>query len=148
MSGLFAVPGLGKGLAWLGGHPLLGSPLVRGLTSQFKAVQNFTNTIAKSSIKTENVIEGFARPDSAEDIKSFYQAMGSYTSDALKSHYYNENGLTSSLQTVNAVKNLTQTFTEQKNISWEEFGQRVRQVIITGEQDVSANINNASKRLN
>lgn len=147
MSGLFAVPGLGKGLAWLGGHPLLGSPLVRGLTSQFKAVQNFTNTIAKSSIKTENVIEGFARPDSAEDIKSFYQAMGSYTSDALKSHYYNENGLTSSLQTVNAVKNLTQTFTEQKNISWEEFGQRVRQVIITGEQDVSANINNAAKDL-
>lgn len=147
MSGLFAVPGLGKGLAWLGGHPLLGSPLVRGLTSQFKAVQNFTNTIAKSSIKTENVIEGIARPDSAEDIKSFYQAMGSYTSDALRSHYYNENGLTSSVQTVNAIKNLTQTFTEQKNISWEEFGQRVRQVIITGEQDVSANINNAAKDL-
>jgi hypothetical protein len=147
MSGAFAVPGLGKGLAWLGGHPLLGSPLVRGLTSQFKAVQNFTNTIAKSSIRTQDVIEGIARPDSAEDIRSFYQAMGSYTSEALKSHYYNENGLTSSIQTVNAVKNLTQTFTEGKNVSWEEFGQRVRQVIITGESDVSANINNAAKDL-
>jgi len=147
MSGLFAVPGLGKGLAKLGGMPLLGSPLIRGLTSPFKAVRDFTNSIAKSSIKTEDVIEGIARPDSAEDIRSFYQAFASYTSDALKSHYYAENGLTSSFQTINSIKNLTQTFTEQKNVSWEEFGQRVRQVIITGEQDVSANVNNAAKDL-
>jgi len=147
MSGAFAVPGLGKGLAWLGGHPLVGSPLVRGLTSPFKAVRDFTNTIAKSSIRTTDVIEGIARPDSAEDIKSFYQAMGTYFSSVYKDHYYAENGLTSSIQTVNAVKNLTQTFTEGKNISWEEFGQRTRQVIIEGGTDVSPNINNAAKDL-
>lgn len=147
MTGAFAIPGLGKGLAWLGGHPLLGSPLVRGLSSPFKAVRDFTNTISKSSIRTGDVIEGIARPDSAEDIKGLYQAMGTYFSSVYQNHYYAENGLTSSIQTVNAVKNLTQTFTEGKNISWEEFGQRVRQVIIEGGTDVSSNINNAAKDL-
>ena len=141
-SGLYSVPGLGKVLKK---GSMLASPVFRGLSSDFQFFRDFVNNIADHGIRTTEELLGFARPDSAESILSYYRATATKFSGAYLEHYYAANGLTSSLQTVNAVKNMTQAFTEKKAMSYEEFGRRVRNVIIKDIPDEVSSINLAAK---
>lgn len=141
-SGLYSVPGLGKVLKK---GSMLVNPVFRGLSSDFQFYRDFVNNIADHGIRTAEEIQGFARPDSAEAISSYYRAAATKFSGAYLEHYYAANGLTSSLQTMNAIKSMTQAFTEKKAMSYEEFGRRVRNVIIKDTPDEVSSINLAAK---
>mgnify|MGYP003350207008 CR=1 FL=1 len=90
-SGLYSVPGLGKILKK---GSMLASPVFRGLSSDFQFFRDFVNSIADHGIRTAEELQGFARPDSAESILSYYRATATKFSGAYLEHYYAANGLT------------------------------------------------------
>jgi len=143
-TGFYGIPLLGKGLK---GVTKFVNPAFRMLSSPFDDARNFFSGMAHTGIRTKGELEGTARVRSAEEYYGYYRAMGTRHRLEYNQDYYAANGLTSSSQTVNAFKNLTQTFTENKNISKPEFGKRVRNVIATGIDDENPYVNRAAKRM-
>jgi len=144
-TGFYGIPVVGKGLKEV---TKLVNPAFRMLSSPFDDARNFFSGIAHTGIRTKGELEGQARVRSAEEFASYYRAMGTRHRMEYQQDFYAANGMTSSSQTVNAFKNLVQTFTEKKNISNDEFGSRVRDVLATGVEDENPHINRAAKRMN
>lgn len=143
-TGFYNVPYLGTGLKKL---TKTINPAFRMLSSPFDDARNFFSGLANTGIRTVGELEGTARIRSAEEYASYYRAMGTKHRLEYNKDYYAATGLTSSSQTVNAMKNLIQTVTEKKTLSWDEFGQRVRNVVANGIEDENPHINRAAKRM-
>jgi len=143
-TGFYGVPFLGKALKET---TKFINPAFRMLSSPFDDARNFFSAMANTGIRTKGELEGTARVRSAEEYYGYYRAMGTKHRMEYNKDYYAANGLTSSSQTVNAFKNLMQTVTEGKNISWDDFGKRVRNVIATGIEDDNPHINRSAKRM-
>lgn len=143
-TGFYGVPFLGKALKET---TKFINPAFRMLSSPFDDARNFFSGMANTGIRTKGELEGTARVRSAEEYYGYFRAMGTRHRMEYNKDFYAANGLTSSSQTVNAFKNLVQTVTEGKNISWDDFGKRVRNVIATGIEDDNPHINRAAKRM-
>ena len=139
-SGLFKLPYLNK----IAGNSLLGSPIVRGLSSPYIATRGFINRMASHGIITEGVSKGIARENSAEDYLSIFRAQATAFSTQYRGLYYAANGLIPKDSAINAIKDLRQTLTQGKQFTYEQFGKEVRNVIYTGESHPDAHINEAA----
>ena len=144
-TGFYGIHIVGKGLKEV---TKLANPAFRMLSSPFEDARNFFSGISHTGIRTKGELEGTARVRSAEEFSSYYRAMGTRHRMEYQQDFYAANGMTSSSQTVNAFKNLVQTFSEKKNISSDEFGSRVRDVLATGIDDENPYINRAARRMN
>jgi hypothetical protein len=143
-TGFYGVPVVGEGLKKL---TKTFNPAFRMLSSPFDDARNFFSAMANTGIRTKGELEGTAKIRSAEEYSSYFRAMGTRHRMEYTQDYYAANGLTSTAQTVNAFKNLVQTVTEKKTISFDDFGKRVRNVIATGIEDENPHVNRASKRM-
>lgn len=117
MSGLFSVPGgkyLLKALSF-------GSPVVKAATSPYNSVKGFFNRITSHGIITEGEAKGIATPDQAYTIASMYTDSGIQLGQFYKQKYYEANGIESSNNYFSALKNLKQTFSNEKTISSADF---------------------------
>lgn len=138
---LFGIPGVQK----LAGNSILGSPIVKGLSSSFATVRGFTDLMASHSIITESVLKGNARPDSAEDIMSAINAGSVNFNMQFRGHFLEENGIEGGHNVRNATKALKQRALKDQKTSWEEFNYKVVDATITQEFNYSKSINAASK---
>lgn len=138
---LFGIPGVQK----LAGNSILGSPIVKGLSSSFAAVRGFTDLMASHSIVTESVLKGNARPDTAEDIMSAINAGAVDFNMQFRGHFLEENGIEGGHNVRNATKALKQRALKGQKTSWEDFNYKVVDATITQEFNHSKSINAASK---
>lgn len=138
---IFGIPGVSK----LAGNSILGSPIVKGLTNRFETIRGFTDLIASHSIITKGVIEGKARPDTAEDIISSINAGAVDFNMRYQGHFLEENGIIGGANVRNATKALKQRALKGQRTSWEDFNYKVVDATITQEFNYSKSINAASK---
>lgn len=138
---MFGIPGVQK----LAGNSILGSPIVKGLSSSFAAVRGFTDLLASHSIITESVLKGNAKADSAEDIMSAINAGSVDFNMRFRGHFMEENGIEGGYNVKNATKALKQRALKGQKTSWEDFNYKVVDATITQEFNHSKSINAASK---
>jgi len=138
---LFGVPGVSK----LAGNSILGSPIVKGLTNRFETIRGFTDLLASHSIITKGLLEGKARPDTAEDIISSINAGAVDFNLQYRSHFLEENGIIGGFNVKNATKALSQRALKGQRTSWESFNHNVVDSTITQEFNYSKSTNAASK---
>lgn len=138
---MFGIPGVQK----LAGNSILGSPIVKGLSSSFATVRGYTDFLASHSIITESVLKGNARPDSAEDIMSAINAGAVDFNMQFRGHFMEENGIEGGYNVKNATKALKQRALKGQKTTWEDFNYKVVDATITQEFNHSKSINAASK---
>ena len=138
---LFAVPGMQK----LAGNKYLGSPIVKGYSSSFNTIREFTDKMSSNSIITKYMLNGEAKPDSAEDILSAYNAGAANFTLNYKGHFYEQNGIEGGFNVRNATKTLVQKATKKQSMSEDEFGYLVSGSIINKEYNQSKSINAAAE---
>jgi len=138
---LFGIPGVQK----LAGNSILGSPIVKGLSSRFETVRGYTDFLASHSIITKGVLEGKARPDTAEDIMSAINAGSVDFNMRFRGHFMEENGIEGGYNVRNATKALKQRALKGQRTTWEDFNYQVVDATITQEFNYSKSINAASK---
>src|SRR6185503_9872201 len=138
---IFGIPGVSK----LAGNSILGSPIVKGLTSRFETVRGFTDRLASHSILTKGIMERKARADAAEDIFSTINAGAVDFNLRYRSHFLEENGIIGGYNVKNATKALSQRALKGQKTSWEDFNYKVVDATITQEFNYSKSINEASK---
>jgi len=144
-SGAFKIPYVGTALRSLAGNKLLGSPIVRGLSSPYATVRGYIDRMASHSIETEGTASGKARADSAEDLLSFNRAEATAFSSQFKGLFYAANGLSKKDNIWNAIKDIKQTLSKDQQITFNDFGKAVRDVIYTGESHGKAEVNEAAQ---
>lgn len=138
---LFGIPGVQK----LAGNSILGSPIVKGLSSSFATIRGFTDLMASHSIITESILKGNAKADSAEDIMSAINAGAVDFNLRFRGHFLEENGIEGGHNIKNATKALKQRALKGQNTTWEDFNYKVVDATITQEFNHSKSINAASK---
>ncbi len=138
---MFGIPGVQK----LAGNSILGSPIVKGLSNRFATVRKYTDLMASHSIITKSVLEGNARPDTAEDIMSAINAGAVNFNMQFRGHFLEENGIEGGYNTKNATKALKQRALKGQMTSWEDFNYKVVDATITQEFNYSKSVNAASK---
>lgn len=138
---LFGIPGVQK----LAGNSILGSPIVKGLSSKFATVRKFTDLMASHTIITNSILNGKARADSAEDIISQISAGAVDFNLSFRGHYLEENGIEGGYNVSNATRALKQRALKGQRTSWEDFNYDVVDATITQEFNHSKSINAASK---
>lgn len=142
MSGAFKIPYMAE----IAGNSFLGSPIVKGLTSDYATIRQYTNQMASHGIITEGTTAGIARGDSAEDMLQFTRAKSTFFSTELRGLFFEANGIVGGLNAKNAIKNFKQGITKQQQITEKEFGAGIRDVIYTDTPSKNAHINEAAKR--
>jgi len=133
------------GFDFLAGNRVLGSPIIRGLTSPYNTMRGFVDRIAAHGVETVKTARGEARPLSAEEILGRSRAEAKIVGSAIRGLYYEANGLSSKDTAANALKNLKQSITQDKRISQADFGKAVRGVINTDAPHALPQINEAAK---
>jgi len=138
---MFGIPGVQK----LSGNSILGSPIIKGLSSRFGTIRQFTDFMASHSVITKSVLDGNARPDSAEDVMSKINAGAVNFNLVYRGHFLEENGIEGGHNVTNATKALKQRALKGQTTSWEDFNYKVVDATITQEFNQSKSINAASK---
>jgi hypothetical protein len=144
-SGLFKIPYLGKGAEKVLGNKLLGSNILRGLSSDFKTIAYFTDRMAAHGIITKGLASGKERALTAEENLGIIKAHTTIFNSSLRGLFFKMNGLEGGVNTKNAIKNFKQALTKNQEINWEEFGKQIRSTILTGESSDNAHINEGAK---
>jgi len=144
-SGAFKIPYVGTALGVMGGNKLLGSPIVKGLRSPYVTVRGYIDRMASHGIETEGTAAGKARADSAEDLLSFNRAEATAFSSQFKGLFYAANGLSKKDNAFNAIKDIKQTLSKDQQISFNDFGKAVRDVIYTGNSHAKPEVNEAAQ---
>lgn len=142
-SGLFKyVPYLDR----FAGNKILGSPIIRGLTSPYITSRGFIDRIASHGVETEGTaLKGRARGDSAEDLLNFTRAEATAFNAQFRGLYYEANGMSRKNSTFNAIKDIKQVISKESQINFTDFGRAVRETIYTGINHSNAQVNEASK---
>ncbi len=128
MKGVFAVPFIGKPLKNFLGWGFLASPALKAFNSAYPEVRSFFNRITNTGIITKGEEMGEARIDSASDFAQYYRDHAKSISNFIRSKYLEANGLTGGANTINALKNFKQTFSNNQTITLQQFGEEVRRV--------------------
>jgi len=131
-TGLFAVPGVGKGLQkLLGSKYLLGTPSMEAATSPYKSVADFVRTIANVGPITEGEYAGEAVADSAYDYSTYYRDYAKDISGFARGQFYKANGMSERDNATNSFKNFKQKHTQGQNVTENEFGEEIRSIMNT-----------------
>jgi len=144
-SGAFKIPYVGTALGELAGNKLLGSPIVKGLRSPYTTVRGYMDRMASHSIETEGTAAGKVKVDSAEDLLNFNRAEATAFSSQFKGLFYAANGLSKKDNAWNAIKDIKQTLSKDQQMTFNDFGKSVRDVIYTGTSHAKAEVNEAAQ---
>lgn len=138
---LFGIPGVAK----LAGNSVLGSPIVQAFGSRFATMRGAIDLLASHSLVTKGIMEGQARPDTAEDLMSQINAGAVNFNLKYRGHFMEENGIEGGYNVRNASKALSQRALKSQQTSWEDFNYKVVDATISQEFNYSKSINAASK---
>ena len=138
---LFGIPGVSK----LAGNSVLGSPIVQAFGSRFETLRGAIDLLASHSLITKGIMEGKARPDTAEDLMSAINAGAVDFNLKYRGHFLEENGIEGGYNIKNATKALSQRALKGEQTKWEDFNYNVVDSTITQEFNYSKSTNAASK---
>jgi hypothetical protein len=132
-TGVFGLPVIGEPLyksmvraANLPGVRWLSTPGLIAEGSSYKSVRNFLGRLGHTGAITKAEEEGIPIPTSAAQYAQLWKREAIMLNSFIKSKFMEANGLNSSADPVNAMKELQQRVTKQQRISWEQFGMDVQ----------------------
>lgn len=126
-------------------NKITGSPIVRGLTSDYGIIRYMTDRLSENTIITEAVARGEAKATSAETMMKYYQAMGAQFTASYKGHFYEQNGIEGGYNFTNAAKTFAQKANGGQQMSEQAFNAAVAKQILTQQYISSKSINAVSK---
>ena len=133
---------LSKTILKIGKTPVVGSPLIRGLMSPYKIVQDVYAFLGNRSIITHGIERGIPRAATGEDIVNLFVDASRRVSQEFRSLYHKnlgiEPGITSTPKAI--IKNLT----EGRSASIAEFSEDVARTIVTGQKHANPVVNEAA----
>lgn len=124
--------------------PVVGSPLIKGLNSEWDEVRRFFNLMGNESIITEGIKRGAARQITADEILREYSNEARFVEFALEDLYkqsldINPNNILAGIQ---AIK---KQMSEGIESTREAFNKQIHHAIITGEDSAIRQVNDGAK---
>lgn len=123
--------------------PLIGSPLIKGLTSDSLAVAKFYNRVGNESIITGSIERGLPREITAVEILRQRTNAAKQVSALISDLWVSANGVKPGF--TGTVKTVIKQYQDGLNYTAHEFNTAISNVIITGEQSLSHEVNQAAK---
>jgi len=130
-SGVFSIPVVGDAFERVFGSKFLGTPSMQAHKSPFPMVAEFFGRVANAGPSTRGEIEGVAVADSAYDYATYYRDYAKQLSGFSVGQFNKANGMSDKESAVNSIKNFTQKYTQERNITEKEFGEEVRSIMNT-----------------
>jgi len=133
-SGLFAIPYSEKVLGIV-------NPVVRMQTSAFETTRYYADRMASKSYRTEGLNAGKAQLPTAEDMLQMTKNQQKLFDMQYRRAFYEANGIDQGLQGIQAIQHLRKRLDDAVVMDWDEFGKQIRNVIYSGTQHDSSQVN-------
>ena len=134
---------IGGAVLKLGSAPIFGSPLLKGLTSKYATTVEFYNKLGNESVVTGSVARGLPRAQTAIEIRRQITNKARQAAFDIDVLYLQHNGIKPGV--LSSTKAVIKQFKEGLSASRAQFDTDVMRTVITGEQSLSKEINEAAK---